>query len=94
MKLYEFTYCDNQKLPERSLMTRIEEFLQKESIEQGWASDYKYRQIRAVETLPSGERQYFFEVVGTLSEDKNDGWEKSEVNLPVEDALAAKEISP
>ncbi len=65
MKLYEFTYTDKQNLREEDLLARVEDFLTQESELQGWAQDYKFRQCQKPEQAAAGEKNYFFEVMGT-----------------------------
>jgi hypothetical protein len=64
MTLYEFTYTDNQNLPESKLLERLQDFLEKEKALQGWAPGYRLQQRRKVEHLPTGERNFYFEVLG------------------------------
>jgi len=65
MKLYEFTYTDNQNLSETALLERVADFLENESILQGWAPGYKFQLCQKVEQLPGGERNFFFDVLGS-----------------------------
>lgn len=64
MKLYEFTYSDNQNLTEAALLSRVEEFLQNECEHQGWAAGYRFHQLKKEDHLSDGTVQYFFEVNG------------------------------
>jgi hypothetical protein len=64
MKIYEFTYTDNQNLSESEMLVRLQEILEKESSLQGWAPGYRLQECRKVEQLPSGGRNLYFEVLG------------------------------
>lgn len=64
MKLYEFTYSDNQNLSETELLRRVEELLVKECELQGWAPGYIFRQCQKVQQVSSDEKSYEFEVIG------------------------------
>jgi len=64
MKLYEFTYTDNQNLSETDLLQRVGDFLAKEAELQGWASGYNFHQCQKVQQTNSGEKTYDFEVIG------------------------------
>lgn len=97
MKLYEFTYTDNQNLSEHELLRRVGEFLFKESELQGWAPDYKFRPCRQVEQLASGEKNYFFEVIGKYLSTDSVGFdeelsEASSSSRPA--AVAAPDLNP
>ncbi len=64
MKLYEFTYHDNQNLSEPEVLGRLKDLLETEAEMQGWASGYNLRQCKEVEQKASGERVFTFEVLG------------------------------
>ena len=64
MKLYEFTYVDNQNLSEQELLHRVGEFLFSESVLQSWAPGYEFWPCRKVEQLANDEKNYYFEVTG------------------------------
>lgn len=95
MKLYEFTYADNQNLSESELLSRVEVFLQNEASLQGWASDYKFRQCKKAEPLPDSGHNYFFEVNGSyLATDSTRFDDEMGGDIPSHDRLVAKEINP
>lgn len=96
MRLYEFTYTDNQNLAESELLHRVGEFLSNESDFQGWAPEYKFRLCRQVEQLPDGSKNYYFEVIGAYLSDENlDGEnEISESSSETRTAVAAPDINP
>ena len=96
MKLYEFTYTDNQNLLEPELLRRVGEFLSEESELQGWASDYKFGLCRQVEQLANGEKNYFFEVTGKYLDTNSIGFdeETSEAVSSPCSAAAAPDLAP
>lgn len=96
MKLYEFTYTDNQNLSEPELLRRVGEFLSKESELQAWAPDYEFRPCRQVEQLASDEKNYFFEVNGKYlnSDSLEFDQEVSEAAPSSRPAAAAKDLNP
>ena len=67
MKLYQFTYTDNQILSEAEISLRVTNFLALECESQGWASGYQFRQYQTPELLSDGKRNFFFEVIGDYS---------------------------
>jgi len=92
MKIYEFTYTDNQNLSESELLVRLQGFLESESSLQGWAPGYKLQQCRKSEQLPNGGRNFYFEVFGKYidSESTNMDEETSELQpLPSRSAAAS-----
>ena len=72
MKLYEFSYTDNLNQPESEVIENILEFLESESIEQGWAPNFTFHRCQKDECLPSGEKRYHFEVTGRYMEQVDD----------------------
>ena len=64
MKLYEFTYTDNQNLSESEILRSLEDFLSSEADMQGWAKGYNLRQCKVIRRLAEGQRQLTFEVLG------------------------------
>ncbi len=64
MKLYEFTFTDNQNLAEADIVQRLQDFLANEAEMQGWAAGYNLRQCKEVQHLADGRRQLTFEVLG------------------------------
>jgi hypothetical protein len=64
MKLYQFTYTDNQSLSETRLLRRVSKFLENEGYLQGWAAGFTFRQSQKAEPLGDGSKRYFFEVSG------------------------------
>ena len=96
MKLYEFTYTDNQNLLEPELLRRVGEFLSGECELQGWASDYKFGPCRQVEQLANGEKNYFFEVTGKYLNTNGVGFdeETSEAVSSPLSAVAAPDLAP
>lgn len=91
MKLYEFTYTDNENLSEPELLRRVGEFLLSERDLQGWAPDYKFRPCRQVEQLASGEKVHSFEVIGKYLSTDSVGFdeEMSEASSSNRSAAAA-----
>lgn len=97
MKLYEFTYTDNQNLSEPELLRRVGEFLGQECELQGWGADYRFRSCRQVEHLASGEKNYFFEVIGKYLSSDSVGFDQeiSETSLGGRSIAAAEpDLSP
>ncbi|MEK6706622.1 MAG: hypothetical protein AABZ06_12630 [Bdellovibrionota bacterium] len=97
MKLYEFTYTDNENLSEPELLRRVGEFLLSERDLQGWAPDYKFQQCKQVEQLVSGKRVHSFEVIGKYLSTDSVGFdeelsEASSSSRPA--AAAAPDINP
>ena len=74
MKLYQFTYIDNEKLNESALLSRVASFLENEALFQGWSPGYTFRQCQAPVRIPDGGMQYYYEVNGKFfdSEDLED----------------------
>jgi hypothetical protein len=64
MKLYEFTFTDNQNLAESDIVQRLHDFLANEAEVQGWAAGYNLRQCKQVEQISESRRQLTFEVLG------------------------------
>lgn len=97
MKLYEFTYTDNQNLSEPELFLRLEDFLVTEGERQGWAPDYKFRPCQQVEQLGNGEKNYFFEVIGKYLDTDSVGFDE-EASEPIatssRPAAAAPDLNP
>lgn len=75
MKLYEFTYSDNQNLSEAELLKRVEAFLQSEGERQGWSSGYQFQQCKSADRLPDGSVNYFFEVTGQYLDSESTSFE-------------------
>lgn len=64
MKLYEFTFTDNENLSESDVLEGLQDFLKTEAEMQGWVSGYNLRQCKEVVQLPDGKRIFTFEVLG------------------------------
>ncbi|MBI4404116.1 MAG: hypothetical protein HY537_08145 [Deltaproteobacteria bacterium] len=95
MKLYEFTYTDNQKLSNAALNNRVEEFLQEESDLQGWAPGYTFRQCKDAHEIGPNEKNYFFEVLGSyLDADTLSSDDKVVSSGTGSDSVAAREANP
>lgn len=43
MKLYEFTFTDNENLSESEVLAALQDFLKNEAEIQGWANGYNLR---------------------------------------------------
>jgi hypothetical protein len=95
MKLYEFTFTDNQNLAESDIVQRLQDFLANEAEMQGWAAGYELRQCKEVRQLPDSSRQLTFEVLGEYIDSNALDFE-SEVQekIPPKVALASKPIEP
>ena len=72
MKLYEFTYTSNANQSETEVLERVADILETECIEQSWEPDYKFNQCKSVEQLPTGQRRYYFEVIGRYADQEGD----------------------
>lgn len=70
MKLYEFTYTDNQNLTEIEILQSLGDFLSAETAMQGWAKGYNLRQCKDIRQLVDGQRQFTFEVIGEYIDSK------------------------
>lgn len=94
MKLYEFTYSDNENLPQPQLLERISTFLAQECETQGWASGYTFRESKAVESRGS-EKRYSFEVFGEYfdSEKADQADVRPTISREHEPDVAAKDAS-
>lgn len=94
MKLYEFTYSDNENLPQPKLLERIRTFLAQECEIQGWAPGYSFRESKTVESR-GAEKRYFFEVLGEyLDSGRVDGEEvRPTVSREHEPGVAAKDAT-
>ena len=93
MKVYEFTYSDNQNLSAEELSKRVESFLLKESDLQGWMPGYKFQQAGS-EKKPEGHTVYLFEVFGNYLDEKNTTFEsESKASDAISNEFAAREIT-
>ena len=92
MKLYEFTFTDNQNLPESEVLALTRLAMVTEAATQGWAPDYAIAQCKPFEQLPSGERRYFFAVQGKWA--SNPGTEDSPTPQTTSDPFGVAAQSP
>lgn len=94
MKLYEFTYTDNQNISESEILHGLQDFLASEAELQGWANGYNLRQCKEIVQLAGGEKQFTFEVLGEYIDSNglnfNDEIREEQSLKPV---VAAKDIS-
>lgn len=95
MKLYEFTFTDNQNLAESDIVRRLQDFLASEAEMQGWAAGYNLRQCQQVEQLADGRCRLTFEVLGEYVDSNSLDFD-SEVQekSPPKTALASKPSEP
>lgn len=95
MKLYEFTFTDNQNLTETEIIEDLKEFLLSESEVQGWANGYNLRQCKDIQHLPSGQRQLTFEVLGEYVDSSTiDFDQEMQGHQEPNKSFAAKEAAP
>lgn len=64
MKLYEFTFTDNENLSESEVLEALQDFLKNEAEIQGWANGYNLRSCKEVVQLADDKRVFTFEVLG------------------------------
>ena len=90
MNLYQFTYVDNQNLPEADLKSRVSAFLNGEAELQGWAPGYSFKQSKSVEKISDGSLSFSFEVFGEYldSESLDQDQEFKEASLSSEPVAA------
>lgn len=92
MKLYEFTYTDNQNLPETEILQSLQDFLSSEAEMQGWAIGYNLRQCKDVQQLVDGQRQFTFEIIGEYVDSNSIDFDQEiQENTPPKAPLAAQE---
>lgn len=72
MKLYEFTYTDNQNLTETEILQSLEDFLLSEATFQGWAPGYICYQCQNPKQITDGEKEYCFVVEGDILSEVQD----------------------
>lgn len=64
MKLFEFTYTDGFNQTIEEINKHVEELLEEEAEQQGWAEGYSIHLLKSVEISWQGDRIYSFEVHG------------------------------
>ncbi len=93
MKLYEFTYTDNQNLTESEILQSLEDFLLSEAEMQGWVAGYNLRQCKKIQQLDDGQRQLTFEVLGEYIDPNSVDFDQEiQEKTPPKTALASKEV--
>ncbi len=92
MKLYEFTYTDNQNLTVSEVLRSLEDFLSSEADMQGWVKGYNLRQSKEIRQLADGQRQFTFEVLGEyIDSNSTDFDQEIQENSPPKTSIAAQE---
>jgi hypothetical protein len=71
MKLYDFTYIDNQNLSDSDLQKRVIAFLINECELQGWHNDYSLKQVSATKNSDDSIH-YSFQVFGKFIDSVSD----------------------
>ena len=92
MKIYEFTYTDNENLCKSELLHRIQAFLENEAVFQNWSPGYSFRQSKSADQIAAGT-QYFYEVIGRYmdSEGISHRGESVPTGILTNDPAAARE---
>lgn len=94
MKLYEFTYTDNQNISESEILHSLQDFIASEAELQGWANGYILRQCKEVLQLANGEKQFTFEVLGEYIDSNSlDFTDENHEEQSLKPIVAAKDIS-
>jgi hypothetical protein len=92
MKLYEFTYTDNQNLTETEILRSLDDFLSSEAAMQGWARGYNLRQCKDIRQLADGQRQFTFEVLGEYIDSNSVDFDQEiQENTPPKTSIAAQD---
>ena len=82
MKLYSFTVLDEFRSRPEETYAHVQEILEQEASEHGWADGYEFASCQNPEHLPNGTVRYFFEVTGKYS--KGDGEDKKRAGATTE----------